>query len=72
MENTANKMQYDKGLISSLLNIFSMLEICFSFVDEDLYALSIRCINCKRKTGLYPESSINLVYDEIVTKFVLN
>ena len=34
--------------------------------------LSIKCINCKRETGLNSETSFTWVYDEIVTKFVLN
>ena len=72
MEHTTNKKQDDKGLISPLLKMFSMFEIRLSFGDEYLDALSIRCINCKRKKGLDPETSFNRVYDEIVTKFVLN
>ena len=48
MEHTPNKMQEDKGLISSLLNMFSMFKISLSFGDEDLDTLSIKCINCKR------------------------
>ena len=42
MEHTANKMQEDKGLISSLLKMFSMSEIRLSFGDEDLDDFSIR------------------------------
>ena len=72
MENTANKMQDYKGLISSLLKMFSMFEIRLSFGGEDLDTLSIKCINCKREIGLNPETSFTWVYDEIVTKFVLN
>ena len=72
MEDTANKMQEDKGLISSLLRMFPMFEIHLSFGDEYLDALYIKCINCKRETALDPETSFNWVYDEIVTKFVLN
>ena len=34
--------------------------------------MSIKCINCKRETGLDSETSFTWVYDEIVTKFVLN
>ena len=49
MEHTADKMQDYKGLISSLLEGFSMFEIRLSFVDEDLEILSIKCINCKEK-----------------------
>ena len=72
MEHTANKMQEDKGLISSLLNMFSVFEIRLSFGDKDLDALSIKCIYCKRETGLNSETSFTWVYDEIFTKFVLN
>ena len=72
MEHTANKMQENKGLISSLLRIFSMFEIRLFSGDEDLDAFSIKCINCKRETGLDSETSFTWVYDEIVTKIVLN
>ena len=33
---------------------------------------SIKCINCKRETSLNSETSFTWVYDEIVTKFLLN
>ena len=59
MEHTANEMQYDKGLISSLLKMFSMIKICLSFVDEDLETLSLKCINCKMETGLNSETRFN-------------
>ena len=36
MEHTANKMQDDKGLISSLLRMFSMFKIRLSYGDKDL------------------------------------
>ena len=72
MEHTANKMQEDKGIISSLLKMFSMFEIRLSFGDKCLDALSIKCINCKRETGLDSETIFTRVYDEIVTKIVLN
>ena len=72
MEHTENKMQYDKGLISSLLKMFSMFEIRLSFGDKYLDTFSIKCINCKRETGLNSETSFTWVYDEIVTKVVLN
>ena len=53
MEHTSNKIQEYKGLISSLLEMFSMSEIRLSFGDEYLDALSIKCINYKGETGLY-------------------
>ena len=35
-------------------------------------ALSIKCINCKRETGLDSETIFTWVYDEIINKFLLN
>ena len=72
MEHTANKMQDDKGPISSLLKMFSMFEIRLSFGDKYLDTFSIKFINCKREIGLNSETSFTWVYDEIATKFVLN
>ena len=65
-------MQDDKCLISSLLKIFSMFKIRLSYGEKYLDTLSLKCINCKRETGLDPETSFTWVYDEIITKFVLN
>ena len=72
MEHNANKRKENNGLISSLLKMFSMFEIRLSYGDEDLDVLYIKCINCKTETGLNPKTNFTLVYDEIVTKFVLN
>ena len=72
MEHTVNIMQDDKHLTSSLLKIFSMFKICLSYGEKYLDTLSLKCINCKRKTGLNTETSFTWVYDEIVTKCVLN
>ena len=52
--------------------MFDMFEIRLSYGDKELYVLSIKCINCKRKTGLDSKTNFTWVYDEIVTKFVLN
>ena len=49
-----------------------MFEIRLSFGDEDLDTLSRKFINCRREIGLNSETSFTWVYDEIVTKFVLN
>ena len=49
-----------------------MFEIRLIFGDTYLEALYIKCINCQSETGLDSETSFNWVYDEIVTKFVLN
>ena len=48
MEHTANKMRENNGLISSLLKMFAVFEICLSYGDEKLDVVSIKCINCKR------------------------
>ena len=71
MEHTANKMQENNGLISSLLKMFAVLEICLSYGNKELDVLSIKFTNCKRETGLDSETSFTWVYDEIVTKFVI-
>ena len=49
-----------------------MFEIRLSCGDEELDVLSIKCINCKIETGLNSETNFTWIYDEIVTKFVLN
>ena len=72
MEHTVNIMQDDKHLTSSLLKIFLMFKICLSYGEKYLDTLSLKCINCKRKTGLDPETTFTWVYYEIITKFVLN
>ena len=52
MKYTGNDMQDDTHLTSSLLNMFSMLEIRLSVGDVDLDTVSLNCINCKREIGL--------------------
>ena len=49
-----------------------MFKIHLSYGDEDLETVSLKCINCKRETGLDPKTSFTWVHDEIITKFVLN
>ena len=49
-------MQDDTHLTSSLLKMFSMFEIRLSYVDDDLYIVSLKCINCKKETGLNAET----------------
>ena len=72
MEHTANKMEENNGLISSLLKMFAMFEIQLSYGDEKLDVFPIKCISCKRETGLNSKTNFTWVYDEIVTKFLLN
>ena len=65
-------MQYDKHLVSSSLKMFSMFEIRLSYGEKYLDTLSLKRINCKRETCLDPETTFTWVYDEIITKCVLN
>ena len=67
MEHTKKKIK--KGLISSLLKVFAIFEIRLSHKYGKLDVISIRCINCKIETGLYLK---NTIFDEMITKFVLN
>ena len=34
--------------------------------------MSLKCINCKRETGLNSKTSFSWLFDEVITKFVLN
>ena len=72
MEYTGNDMKNDTHLTSSLLKMFSMFKIRLSDGDVDLYSVSLKCINCKRETGLKPKSSFEEFYDKIITPFVMN
>ena len=49
-----------------------MFEICLSHGENDLNILSLKCINCKKETELNSETPFTWVYDEVITKFVLN
>ena len=49
-----------------------MFEIRLSYGEKYLDTVYLKCIHFKREIGLNPETSFTWVYDEIVTKFVLN
>ena len=72
MEYTGNIMQYDTHLTSSLLKMFSMFEIRLSYGDNDMDKVGLKCINCKKETGLTAETGFKDFYDEVITQFVLN
>ena len=72
MEYTGNIMQDYTHLTSSLLKMFSMLEIRLSCGDDDLDKVCLNCINWKKETGLNAETVFNGFYDEVITQFVLN
>ena len=48
-----------------------MFELRLGYKEGNLDAVSLRCINCKRETGLFLKIS-SLVLDEMITKYVLN
>ena len=72
MEHTENNMEKNNGLISSLLKVFAMFEILLSYKEGILDIVSLKCINCKRETGLYSKTSFTWMFDEVITKCVLN
>ena len=57
MEHTANTMQENKGLISLLLKMFAMFYIRLIYGDKESDVVYIKCINCKRGTGLNSETN---------------
>ena len=72
MEYTGNFMQDDTHLTSSLLKMFSLFEIRLSCGDDNLNTLSLKCINCRKETGLKSKNGFKDFYDEVITQFVLN
>ena len=53
MEHTANILNPKQGLITSLLRVFYMFDLRLIDDGNKLEAISIRCINFKKETGLY-------------------
>ena len=49
-----------------------MFEIRLSCGDNDLDVVTLKCINSKKETGLNSETPFTWVYDQVITKFVLN
>ena len=64
MKYTGNTIQDDTHLISSSLKMFSMFKICLSYGQKYLDTLCLKCINCKKETGLNPETKFTWVYDK--------
>ena len=69
MEHTAIILKPKQGLINLLLKVFSMFEFRLIDYRDKVKAVYIRCINCKKETGLYLGNS---TLEENITKFVLN
>ena len=53
MEHTANIIKPNKGMIPSLLKVFEMFVLHLIDDKDKLDAIDIRCINCKKATGLF-------------------
>ena len=47
--------------------MFSMFEIRLSYGDKDFDTLCLKCINCKKETGLNSEINFTWVYDKVIT-----
>ena len=56
-------------MIPSLLKVFAIFELRLIETEEKLDAIYIRCINCKKATGLFLRNS---TFEEIITRFVSN
>ena len=69
MEHNVNILNPNKGLIPSLLNVFTMFELLLFDDIDNLGAIGIKYINCKKETILYLGTS---TLEEMITKFVIN
>ena len=69
MEHTENIINTNRGLIPSLLRVFGMFGLRLIDDRDKLEAVAIRCINCKKETGLYLGNS---TLSEMITKFMFN
>ena len=62
-------MKTNKVIVTSLLKAFVMFEFHLIGNKEKLNVIAIRCINCKKETGLYLQNS---TFERMITKFLLN
>ena len=72
MEHTANNKDNNNVLISSSLKVFAMFEIRLSYKEGILDIVYLKCINCKGKICLDSKTSFSWIFDEVITKFVLD
>ena len=49
-----------------------MFEMRWSYKEGILEVVYLKCINCKRETGLDSKNSSSCVFDEVITKFLLD
>ena len=53
MEHTSNIINPKQGLITSILKLFAMFELRLIDDINKVEAIAIRCIDCKKETGLH-------------------
>ena len=53
MEHTANILNLNKGIITSLLKVFAMFELLLVDDRDKVENIYIRCNNCQKETSLY-------------------
>ena len=69
MEHNENILNPKQGLITSLFKVFAMFELRYIYDRNKMEAIAIKCINCKKETGLYLTT---FTLEEMISKFVLN
>ena len=67
LEHTVHNIKPNKGLFPSLLKVSAMFELHLIDDKDEVEAIAIRCINCKKETCLYLRTS---TFEEMITKFV--
>ena len=75
IEYTSENIDTEITLLSLLLRMFSMFQMCFWYNKENVELfvenLAIRYINCGKPTGI-SMNNMNTNYNDIITKFLLN
>ena len=59
IKHTAEILNPNKGLITSLLMVSDMFELRLIDDRDKVEAIAIRCINCKKETGLYLRTQLS-------------
>ena len=52
--------------------MFSLFLIRLNCGDVNLNTVSLKCINCKKETGLKSKTGFKEFYDKVITQFVFN
>ena len=61
----------DKSLTISLLKMFSMFSVIFTVLEGNVNEVTLKCMNCKRKTYLQHKSDKEFI-DKMITPFMMN